>query len=226
MSTESNLQEQNDGQSSAPPIIPSSGQSEDVVPAKRFTELQRTFNTLQNKTKGLEDLSVELQSKVRSYETQLTDISKESQSQLTSLQAELEAARNAKTLLEQEVQSIKAAQQKLQRETEVRKVLADGFQELTPLFDKGYLDVGTREGDDLKEFLSGFRDLMGVRETQAVEKKLKGSSPRVANPATATPDKLTFEDLERRLETMDFDDPQYPAIEEAWLEAVQSKQRM
>lgn len=203
--------------------VPPAGQQSNEDYEKRFKGLQREYEKVQKTLRGKEDYAKQVQQEKNSLEQQIRDLERERQGEITRLSTELETFKTGQTTLEQQLNQLKAEKVAMEREREIRKTLLAPndkgerpYADLLPWLDSGYLQPGDRTGDELTQFLDGFRTLMGVQQ-QPAKRDFRGSSPPALSTQGVSHTQMSRDELANYLETHDDSDPQYMTYFNQWL---------
>lgn len=203
---------------------PSSGQSNDFE--ARFKGLQREYNTLKNQLAGKEGHATTLQKELDSLKQQLADIAQKDQGQITQLSTERDTLQKQYESAFAERNTFEAQLKQFNRDKEVRNVLLQKnnngetpFAGLLPLHEKGILNVGDRQGDDLTQFLTEAASLLGSQQHQRVLDVLGGANPPTVSPTTSQ--QMDVAAMQAWLmDPANLRNPQYPQIEEAYFQGL------
>lgn len=185
----------------------------------RFKGLQREFNKLKTSSDAREGLAKDLQTRITELETQLADGTKSLQGDLVKLQSDLDLATTKLTKAEARAAEAEAKATAEARKAAVQAEIVTGFPEhsaaLTTAIEKGFLQIGERQGDDLKTFLNDYLAFTNQKVTQAVAQTVRGASP----PALSQGEQGSLDEgkLADWLMTHDETDPNYEANYRAWL---------
>lgn len=216
------LHEQEQDASNDAPTRSPQGQSEDWE--SRFKGLQREYNKLKNSLAGKEGHATQLQREINDLKQQLQDIAQSSEGQITMLSTEKESLAQQLQAIQQQYEEASSRAARLERQAEVRRTITQQFRDqaafLLEAYDTGYLDIGDRQGEDLRQFVQGYLDFHGKRVEQTVNHTLRGSSPPSLSQGDGS--KLDEKQLEDWLMTHDESHPDYNTIRNAWLNASAS----
>lgn len=139
----------------------------------RFKGLQRSYNAQQGvltkKDKEIADLKAQLDQMTSSYEERIT-----------TLTSQLEPLKSATS----ELELTKSQLATMQRDAEIRKTLGanEQYRDLLPWFDAGYLSIGEKAGDELTQYLDGFKSMLGNKSAAEFAKTMNGATAPGAAP--------------------------------------------
>lgn len=185
----------------------------------RFKGLQREYNKLDTTLKGKEGYAEKIQRERNELEAQLRDVATTKEGEIVRLSTELTAAQQL-VETERRLREAKEAEVSvMSRDRETRKTLADGYSDLIPWFDGGFLQIGDKSGDDLKTYLDGFRSMLGSNTASDVQKRLRGATPPV--PAPSGGEEMSLEQLQDWLFVNPPDHKEYASFLEAYHKAVE-----
>jgi len=97
------------------------------------------FKGLQREYQGTKGYATKLQNEINDLKLKWDNETTDSQGKIVQLSTELDAARKRAELAEKELVQFRQVNQQLTRDQQVRKVLAQDFNDLTKWYDTGYL---------------------------------------------------------------------------------------
>jgi len=198
------------------------GQSSDWE--ARFKGMQREFNKLKTQLEAKDKHNTQLRQELTGVKSQLTDLSTKYEGELSALRASEDTIKADFAKKESELATIQSELGYEKARNNVRREIVERHQELLPWFETGYLTVPEKDGavltgEELDTHLSGFKNLLLARSTQAVTDTLSGSVPPQFSTGTSTDTKgMSVDQMRNWLENpANFNSSDYDRVDDAYL---------
>ena len=152
-----------------------------------------------------------------------------SEENINSLTAERNTLQETYNQTLAQVEQLTQAKTKLERRVEVGRTIREKFGTLASLWDKGLIDVGDREGEDLESYLGELHTELSAIADGKVRNAASGSTPPPPKggepPAPATQTQL-YQEMQEAERTHGFNSPERAAAYDKWLAvAIQAEKK-
>lgn len=172
---------ENENQEQQPNVPPTSPPSSPDLTAE-VKRLQKDLESATRSYNGLDGNFKKVKSERDSFETQLKDVSEQYEGKIKTLEIERDGLKTTTTTKAQEIETLQKSHTAAIDELEVLRTVMIDFPDLAPVYAKGLIRPGGLKGEELKTFLSQWKETLGELGASLSQNHSSGTTPPSPNP--------------------------------------------